>query len=381
MGEKSKMEAEATRQIRYAVVGAGSIAQEAVLPAFQNAGNSELTALVSGDAAKRAALGKRYGIARTYAYEQYDECLSSGEVNAVYIALPNHLHRQYAERAARAGIHVLCEKPLAPTEEDCRAMIETARETGTNLMTAYRLHFEEANLEAVRVCQSGRLGDLRIFDSIFTQQVADGNVRLSHEIAEGGGPLFDMGVYCINAARYLFREEPVEVSAFRGNNGEKRFRKTEEAMSVMLRFPKDRLATFTVSFGAAPAGRYALAGTKGMVVLDPAYEYSADKRLRVTVDGITNERIFPKVDEFGPELVYFSDCILNNREPEPSGEEGMIDVQIIRAAYRAAEAGRAVPIETQRRYTRPTPEQEAHRPPVEERELLHARMPSGKTKK
>jgi predicted dehydrogenase len=373
------METEGTKKIRYAVIGIGSIAQEAVLPAFKNAQNSELIALVSGDETKRKELSERYGISRTYTYKQYDECL--GEVDAVYIALPNHLHRQYTERALRAGIHVLCEKPLAPSEEDCRKMIETARETGRNLMTAYRLHFEAANLEAVRVCQSGRLGDLRMFDSIFAQQVAEGNVRVAYGHEQGGGPLYDMGVYCINAARYLFREEPVEVSAFRGNNGEKRFQKCEEMMSVMLRFAKDRLATFTVSFGAAPIGRYLVAGTKGILTLDPAYEYASDKRLRVTADDTTNERIFPKVDEFGPELQYFSDCILNNREPEPSGEEGLIDVQIIQAAYRAAETGRAVPIKVERRYQRPAPEQKIEKLPVEEPELVHARMPSGATKK
>jgi len=373
------METQGTKRIRYAVIGIGSIAQEAVLPGFKNAQNSELKALVSGDETKRKQLGERYGISRTFTYEQYDECL--GEVDAVYIALPNHLHRQYTERALRAGVHVLCEKPLAPSEEDCRKMIETARETGRNLMTAYRLHFEAANLEAVRMCQSGRLGELRMFDSIFGQQVADGNVRVSYEASQGGGPLFDMGVYCINAARYLFREEPVEVSAFRGTNGEKRFQKCEEMMSVTLRFPKDRLATFLVSFNASPVGRFTVAGTKGMLTLDPAYEYAADKRLRVTADDTTNERIFPRADEFGPELEYFSDCILENREPEPSGEEGLIDVQIVLAAYRAAETGRAVPIKIERKYARPEPEQKIEKPAVEEPELVHARTPSGSTKK
>src|SRR5690242_14745450 len=127
------MQAEGTKKIRYAVIGIGSIAQEAVLPAFKNAENSELTALVSGDPIKHEELSRRYGVSRTYTYEQYDACL--GEVDAVYIALPNHLHRQYTERALHAGVHVLCEKPLAPTEEDCRKMIEAARETGRNLMT------------------------------------------------------------------------------------------------------------------------------------------------------------------------------------------------------------------------------------------------------
>jgi glucose-fructose oxidoreductase len=200
------------RKIRYAVVGIGSIAQEAVLPAFQHAQNSELAALVSGDQAKREKLGKQYGLSRTYTYEQFGECLASGNVDAVYIALPNHLHRQYAEAAARAGVHILCEKPLAQNESECRKIIEAARAGGVYLMTAYRLLFEEANLAAVAACESGRLGDVRIFQSVFCQQVEEGNIRLANDIEQGGGPLFDMGVYCINAARYLFRDEPVERS-------------------------------------------------------------------------------------------------------------------------------------------------------------------------
>lgn len=270
------------RKIRYAVIGIGSIAQEAVLPAFQHAENSQLTALVSGDDAKREELGRKYGC-RTYKYEHYEECLSSGQVDAVYIALPNHLHRQYAERAAKKGIHILCEKPLAQNENECHAIIDAAREGGVKLMTAYRLHFEQANLEAIRLCESGRLGDLRIFNSVFAQQVAEGNIRVSQPTEMGGGPLFDMGVYCINAARYLFRDEPVEAIGFRGNNGEKRFEKTEEMVSVILRFPNDRLANFTASFASVPIGRYVVVGTKGMVTADPAYEYAEDLHLDISV--------------------------------------------------------------------------------------------------
>ena len=366
---------ERQQQIRYAVVGIGSIAQEAVLPAFEHAQNSELRALVSGDQEKRQELGRKYGV-HTYDYEHFDECLSSGEVDAVYIALPNHLHRQYAEAAAHAGIHILCEKPLAQNSQECRKIIETARQAGVQLMTAYRLHFEAANLEAVKICASGKLGDPRIFHSVFCQQVAEGNVRLANDVEHGGGPLFDMGVYCINAARYLFREEPVETMAFRGTSEDRRFRKTEEVISVVLRFPEERLASFTCSFGAAPIGHYTLVGTRGSLTLDPAYEYVGEKRLRVTADDKTNERIFPEGDQFAPELIYFSDCIRNNREPEPSGEEGLVDVQIIETVYRACDSGRAELVEVNRRFSRPEPEQEMYRPPVEEPELVNAQMPS-----
>jgi predicted dehydrogenase len=363
-------------QIRYAVVGLGSIAQEAVLPAFQHAENSRLTALVSGDDQKRLELGRAYRCP-TYPYSQYEECLSSGEVDAVYICLPNHMHRQYAEAAARKSIHILCEKPLAPDESDCLAIIDAARTNHVKLMTAYRLHFEEANLEAGRLCATGALGDPRIFTSAFCQQVAEGNVRLSEPVSRGGGPLFDMGIYCINAARYLFRDEPVEVQAARATSTDKRFAKTEEMISVILRFPQERLAAFTVSFGAAPVADYSVIGTKGMLTASSAYEYAKDIQLTVSLGGNTSHRTFPKRDQFAPEIIYFSDCILKNDEPEPSGEEGLIDVQIISAAYQSAETGQPVRLQTATRRRRPGPSQEIYRPPVKEPELVNAKMPSG----
>src|SRR5712672_3038323 len=151
------------QKIRYAVVGIGHLAQVAVLPAFKGAANSELAAIVSGDAEKQNKLGKKYCIEQVYSYDEYDRVLS--QVDAVYLVLPNHLHREYAVRAANAGVHVLCEKPMAVTEEECDAMIEAAHHNHVKLMIAYRLHFEEANLEAIRLAKGGKLGNLRIFDS------------------------------------------------------------------------------------------------------------------------------------------------------------------------------------------------------------------------
>src|SRR5580765_3007976 len=137
------------RLIRYAVVGCGHIAQVAMLPAFANARrNSKLVAIVSGDPEKREALKKKYEVERAVDYAQYDQLLKSGDIDAVYIALPNSMHAEYGERAARAGIHVLCEKPMALTEAECERMMRTAREQNVKLMVAYRLHFERANLEA-----------------------------------------------------------------------------------------------------------------------------------------------------------------------------------------------------------------------------------------
>src|SRR3954471_20193724 len=329
-------------KIRYAVVGLGHIAQVAVLPAFAHADNSELTALVSSDSEKLEKLGRKYKVQGRYSYEEYEQCLQSGLVDAVYIALPNHLHREYSERAARAGIHVLCEKPMAVTEEDCRSMIRTAEEHEVKLMVAYRLHFEEANLKAIDLVQTGKLGEPRLFDSVFTMTVKDGDIRLNPREL-GGGTLYDIGIYCINAVRNLFGAEPMEVVAFSANNGDSRFLQCEETTSAILRFPgRERVATFTCSFGAADVSAYRVVGSKGELVMEPAYEYADELEQKVTVNGRTRQRTFPKRDQFAPELINFSECILTGAAPEPSGLEGLADVRVIRALYRSADSGQPV---------------------------------------
>lgn len=365
------------KRVRYAVVGLGHIAQVAVLPAFAHAAeNSELVALVSDDVEKLEKLGRRYKVKARYSYDQFEDCLESGEVDAVYIALPNHLHREYTERAARAGAHVLCEKPMAVTEEDCLAMIRVTEQNGVKLMVAYRLHFEEANLKAIDLVQSGKLGDARLFDSVFTMQVRDGDIRLNPREL-GGGPLYDIGVYCINAVRNLFGAEPMEVVAFSANNGDPRFRQCEETTSAILRFPgRERLASFTVSFGAADVSNYRVVGTKGDLVMDPAYEYAGELKQRVTIDGRSRERTFAKRDQFAPELISFSECILTGAPPEPSGWEGLADVRVVRALYRSADSGQPVTLEPFSKDDRPSLGQEIRRPPVGKPALVNTEAPS-----
>jgi predicted dehydrogenase len=163
----------------------------AILPAFRNASNSELVAIVSDDPEKRKKLGKKYGLEHAYSYDEYERALS--EVNAVYLVVPNHLHRDYAVRAANAGVDVLCEKSMAVIEADCEAMIDAANSNRVKLMIAYRLHFQKANLEAIQLVKSGKLGNARVFDSTFSQQVAADNVRVTEPVEKGGGPVSDMG--------------------------------------------------------------------------------------------------------------------------------------------------------------------------------------------
>lgn len=364
------------QKVRYAVVGLGHIAQVAVLPAFAHAQNSELAALVSNDPEKLQKLGRRYKVKARFSYDQFDECLRSGVVDAVYIALPNHLHREYTERAARAGVHVLVEKPMAVTEEDCLSMIQVAEENGVKLMVAYRLHFEESNLKAIDLVQGGRLGEPRLFDSVFTMTVKEGDIRLNPREL-GGGTLYDIGIYCINAVRNLFGAEPMEVVAFSANNGDSRFLQCEETTSAILRFPgRERLASFVCSFGAADVSAYRVVGSEGDLVMEPAYEYAEELKQRVTIKGRTRERVFPKRDQFAPELLSFSECILTGATPEPSGWEGLADVRVIRALYHSADTGQPVTLGPFSKEDRPSLEQEIRRAPVRKPELVNTESPS-----
>lgn len=368
-------QSKSSSKIRYAVVGLGHIAQVAVLPAFKNSKNSELVAIVSGESEKLKKLGKKYRLDHVYSYQDYDRALS--EVDAVYIAVPNHLHREYAVRAANAGVHVLCEKPMAVTEEECKAMIDAAEQNQVKLMIAYRLHFEAGNLEAIRLAESGKLGDLRIFTSEFAQQVTEDNVRVTEATERGGGPVYDMGVYCINAARYLFRAEPTEIFAMTANDGEKRFKNVEEMTSVLMRFPEERTANFSCSFGATDVSRYTLIGTEGLLISDPAYEYAMEIKHQLTIGEKKKTRTFPKRDQFAAELVYFSDCILQNKEPEPSGLEGLADVRIVEAIYESARTRKVVELAKLPAKKRPTLRQEIHRPAHGKPKTVKAKSPSG----
>lgn len=353
-----------SKRIRYAVVGLGHIAQVAILPAFAQAEqNSTLAALVSDDPEKLRKLSRRYGVRRVCSYDDADELFKSGDIDAVYITLPNSLHREYTERAARAGLHVLCEKPMAVTSEDCQRMIEVTRENGVRLMIAYRLHFERGNLEAAEMAHSGTLGDLRFFTSNFSMQVAPENFRSSRKL--GGGPLYDIGIYCINAARAAFAAEPTEVFATALTRRDQRFREIPETVTVLMKFPQERIASFTCSFGGADRSSYEIVGTKGSITLDPAFEYAQGVEYTLRLGKRQREKRYDKSDQFAPELLYFSNCILQDREPEPSGEEGLADIRVIEALNRSIETGRWVSPQLPQRRRRPTLRQEIRRPGIQ----------------
>lgn len=354
-------------KIRYAVVGLGWFAQTAILPAFAHAtSNSRLVALFSESPKKLKILGRKYRIdpANLFGMDEYDEALRAGDIDAVYIAVPNHLHRDYAVRAAEAGVHVLCEKPMSVTEEDCEAMIDAAEEHGVRLMVAYRLHFERASLEAIEIVQSGKLGEPRIYDGVFCNKIEDPDNTRLNPIEQGGGTLYDIGIYCLNAVRSLFRAEPEEVFAISARGANPLFSRGDEMTSVVMKFPGERLATFTSSFGAASHHHYDVYGTKGHLRVEPAFEFAEGMGYRLTIGEKTRERKFPKRDQIAPEILTFSDCIRQNTDPEPSGREGLADVRVIRALYHSARTGRPVSLPPFERRRRPGIAQELRRPPV-----------------
>ncbi|HWL93436.1 MAG TPA: Gfo/Idh/MocA family oxidoreductase [Phycisphaerae bacterium] len=364
-------------KVRYAVVGLGYIAQAAVLPAFAHAReNSELTALISDDALKLRKLGKKYRVENLYTYEEYWVALRSGEFDAVYIALPNSMHAEYSIDALREGIHVLCEKPMAVTSQECRAMIGAARAAGRKLMIAYRLHFEEANMEAVRIAQSGKLGDLRFFTSTFSMNVKPGDIRLQAEL--GGGPLNDIGIYCINAARYLFCDEPEEVTAVAVSCDDRRFREVPEMVAATMRFPKDRVATFLCGFNAGDVSEYRVVGERGSLLVEPAYELAEALGHTLTIGDKTRECAFSRRDQFAPELVHFSECIRHNLDPSPSGEEGLADMLIIEALNESIQTQRPVKVKAIEPPSRPGPALEMRKRPVRKPKLIAVTPPSKK---
>jgi glucose-fructose oxidoreductase len=339
-------------------VGLGHISQNAVLPAFAHARrNSRLTALVSDDPRKLKALARRYKVEGTYSYDEFEDCLH--EVDAVYIALPNSMHEEYTIRAANTGVL-----------DECERMIEACREANVKLMIAYRLHFEEINLKAIELVRTRKLGDPKFFNSSFSMRVKPGNIRTRRET--GGGTLYDIGVYCINAARYLFRAEPKEVMAVSVNSVPSKLSEIDESTGALLRFDGERLAAFVTSFNAYDVASYQVVGTKGRVDVEPAYEYAEGLGYKVTIEGKTRQVRTGKRDQFAPELLYFSDCILRNRAPEPSGDEGLQDVRIVEALYESAESGRAVQIPPYKPTKRPHLKQRISRPGVKEPDLVHA---------
>jgi predicted dehydrogenase len=333
------------KKVGYAVVGLGAIAEGSVLPAFGHARHADLVAVVSRDKNKAMRLGRTFK-ARAYSGDEYEECLANPQVSAVYIATPPGEHAPYAVAAARAGKHVLCEKPLAATTLQSRRIVEAHRRAGTFLMTAYRKYFEPACLYVKHMVANGDLGRIDMIDTAFSELYQPGRspAWLVDPKLAGGGPLMDLGVYCVNTARWLIDEDPVRVSAAAWRHDRKKFRNVEEGIQFRLEFPSGTFLQASTTYCAALSSFIWIQGTQGWVLLAPAFPFDEERRLTGKVGGRWIERHFKVTDEFAPELDAFATAIVQGKSPQPDGVQGHRDMLIMHAIYQAARRGRTVAV-------------------------------------
>jgi predicted dehydrogenase len=369
------------KKIRYAIVGLGDIAQEAMLPGIKHTGNSEVTAFVTDDPQKARGVGERYGVTTSYGYDRFDEMLASGTVDAIYLATPNWRHAEFVIPALRAGIHVLVEKPLEISTEKCRDILAAERASNAKLMVAYRLHFEPATLSLIELVRSGTLGDVHLFSSTFAQMVSTDDHRAKN--GDLAGPILDMGPYPVNAARYIFGVEPTRVvSAVGTRHPEAGFGDFDDTVAVTLEFPQGRLAQVIVSYFGNTVDAYSVLGTAGSVQMNPGFMYGKPLEQTITIGEEKSHKSFKNTDHFGGELKYFSDCILNGETPEPDGQEGYADVRVLEGILQALKTGDSQELEPFTRTPRIDPEHQqealsAQKPP----ELVNASNPGrGKDK-
>lgn len=322
------------------------------MPAVAATGNSVMQAIVSGSPGPAQELAAFHGVPEVVGYAGYDALIHSDRIDAVYIALPNSMHADYAIRALRAGKHVLVEKPLATTLAEGEAMIAAAEASGALLMTAYRLHNEPGTIAALEAIRAGRIGTPVHFSSTFAFQSALGNHRL--QASHWGGPLQDIGVYCLNAARHVFGAEPVEVQAMAARPlDDPRFAEIDAHLAVTLRFPEGRLAQFFCSFGAEMTEYYRVLGTEGELTVDPGYRFESAISLRLRRGAKVEVTDFPAVDHFSGQIAYFSDCIAAGTPPEADGAEGLADMRALLAIEESVRTGASVALHSPARSRHP----------------------------
>ena len=328
----------AANKVGFAVVGLGSIAQSSVLPAFANSKKAKLVALVSRDKKKAKKLARQFKADGVYGSDEYAACLAHPEVSAIYIATPQGEHESLAVKAAEARKHVLCEKPLAATVEQSARMVQACRQHRVLLMTAYRKYFEPSTLYLKKLIREGRLGRIDVIHTAFSEIHVPGKSvpwLLDARLA-GGGPLMDLGVYCVNTSRWLVDEDPVEVSAHAWQHDKVRFRDVEEGIAFRMNFASGLVVQATSTYGAAPSSFINVQGTKGWASLAPAFPFEEERWVTGKIQGRWFEQKFKVVDEFAPELDALAAAIQTGGTVEPDGVQGHRDVVIIHSIYESA---------------------------------------------
>jgi len=351
-------------KIRFAVVGGGQISQQAFMPGIARAENATLAALVTGDPIKADKLTRQYDIP-AYHYDDLPKLIASDDIDAFYLATPNALHPRHAIPILEGGKHLLLEKAMAGSVKDAEAIIAAQKKGGGKLMVAYRLHCEPGTLELIDRTRKGEFGDILFFNASFGQNFAEANHR-GHS-GFWSGPVPDLGTYSLNALRNLFGREPIAVSAH-GMKTPGRAFNFDDTIAVTLRFEGHGLASFTVSYACAPTEEFRLVGTKASVRASPCFMFGPDTAITYTVtteDG-TKTHTHKPTEQFGGEIAYFADCILNNQDPEPDGEEGLMDMRVLEAIERALQTGQEQPLPSATRSKHLTPSQARSFAPVRE---------------
>ena len=329
------------RKLGYAIVGLGGYGLGGIIPQFQNCQHSRLVALVSGDPAKAKKVAQEYGVPERgiYSYNDFDRIRDNPDIDIVYVCLPVFMHAEYTIRAAQAGKHVMCEKPMAVSLAECEQMIAACRKAGKKLMIGYRSRFEPHNVEAIRLARAGAIGTIRYFRSEHGFVAGDANTWRMKKAQSGGGSLMDIGIYALQAARYTTGEEPVAVFAKETTNrSDPRFREVEDMIDFQLEFPSGAIGS-CMSMYSANRNQFVLMGEKGRIELEPATAYSG-QRMWVGQERSDKTEVKPPpgpyANQWVGQLDHMAQCVMQNREPLVPGEEGLRDLRIIEAVYRSA---------------------------------------------
>lgn len=325
------------KRIGYCIVALGRISMDHFMPAVKMSKQSKITGIVSGHPDKARRMAAQYGVPESsiYTYENCDRMRDNKAIDAVYIALPNSMHAEYTIRCAKAGKHVLCEKPMCTSVADAKAMIDACRQAKVKLLIAYRCQYEPTNLRAISLIREGKLGAVQAIESANGFNIRPGEWRLNKKMA-GGGPLMDVGIYSLNACRYLTGEEPVEVKAYSSViDKDGRFNEVEENDSWTMKFPSGILASCNTTYGAGMNGFYRVHGSKGTLDVQSAFGYQGQYLKAHFDDGTNLDEPNPAKDpsQFVRETDYFSNCILTNEEPKSNGEEGLRDMEWMGRIY------------------------------------------------
>ena len=332
----------------FAVVGLGRLALEEILPAFGTTTRARLLAVMSGSPDKARTVGAQYGIAghRVLGMDDWDRLASDREIAAVYVATPNALHRAHVADAARCGKHVLCEKPLATSSAEARAIVAACEAAGRRLMVAYRCQYEPFNRHATAIARSGEWGPIRLLDAINTQvQGPPGQWRHKPALA-GGGVLPDIGLYCLNGVRAVTGEEPVSVFAQVLRN-DATLGGMDETVSFTLRFPSGAIANCAASYAAHESKDMRIHLQGAYLAIDNAFAYRGQE-LRIAHRrgdvAIVEQPRLAHANQFAVEIDHFAECIQTGRAPRTGGEEAVQDHVLMEAIYRSAADDAPVPL-------------------------------------